>query len=91
MNIIEKATHLNKLICARYPNAKPEGKDFDISVLFECYEDESMASSRNIFDAIMWETYNIHYRDFMTFINGKHQVDIEALENAIDENILAFE
>lgn len=91
MNIIEKATHVNKLICARYPNSKKEGKDFDISVLFECYEDETLIPSRYIFDAILWDLYNIHYRDFMVFSNGKHTIDVNALEEALDEMILAFE
>jgi hypothetical protein len=38
----------------------------------------------------MWDLYNIHYREFMMFSNDKHCVDLEALEIAVDENLLAF-
>jgi hypothetical protein len=87
-SLIEKASNLNKAICAIYPNTKSEGVDFTIADLLAAYDE--CPKEYWLFDVIMWDLYNIHYRDFMIFTLGKHAVDLEALELAIEENLLAF-
>jgi len=88
LSLIEKASKLNKAICNRYPINKSEGVDFTIADLLVAYDEYPRESW--LFDVIMWDLYNIHYRDLMMFSNGKHCVDLEALELAVDENLLAF-
>ncbi len=87
-SLIEKVSNLNKAICAIYPSNKSEGVDFNISDLITAYDE--FPKEAWLFDVIMWDLYNIHYRDFMTFRCGQHNVDLNALEVAIDENLLAF-